>query len=329
MVNIGVIGCGGMGHLHSRSLAKLDNARVAAAADIDASALAAFAAEFHPDRSYGDYASLVEDPQVEAVLVCVPTHMHPPIVQAAARAGKQVFCEKPIALSVQAAEEMIEACDKAGSLFMIGFVRRFDNDWGTFRQMVQQNEIGRPIVWRHVIASGGPSHPWYNERDKGGGPIVDGAIHDIDFANWLFGEPVWTEGVARSFKSSSFDTVTVSIGYERGDELLLSWTWGLPLGGRGLCGQDALGPEGSVLFPGSFDAKELPADFEAATTGAYLLDKGSSRRAVTFAKNDMFLEEMRHFLSCCESGQQPAVTGAEGLKAIGVCLKALAEARKA
>ncbi|MHB0877235.1 MAG: Gfo/Idh/MocA family protein [Anaerolineae bacterium] len=329
MVNIGVIGCGGMGKLHSRSLGKLGNARIVAAADADAAGLAAYASEFHPDRTHTEYAALLEDPAVEAVLVCVPTYMHPPIVQAAARAGKQVFCEKPIALSVQAAEEMVEACDKAGVLFMMGFVRRFDNDWGTFRQMVQQNEIGRPIVWRHVIASGGPSSPWYNDREKGGGPIVDGAIHDIDFANWLFGDAVWTAGVARSFKSSAYDTVTVSIGYEKGDELLLSWTWGLPLGGRGLCGQDALGPNGSVLFPGSFPQSELPEGFDAATSGAYLLDKGSACRTVTFPKNDMFLEEMRHFLACCESGQKPAVTGEEGLKAITVCLRALAEARKA
>ena len=329
MVNIGVIGCGGMGKLHSRSLATLGNARLVAAADANAASLEAFSSEFHPEREYTDFAKLVDDPGVEAVLVCVPTFMHAPIVQAAARAGKQVFCEKPIALSVPAAEGMVEACDKAGVLFMMGFVRRFDNDWGTFRQMVQNNDIGRPIVWRHVIASGGPSSPWYNDRDMGGGPIVDGAIHDIDFANWLFGDAVWTEGVARSFRSSAYDTVTVSIGYERGDELLLSWTWGLPLGGRGLCGQDALGPGGSVLFPGSFSESELPSGLDAATRGAYLLDTGSTRKPVTFTKNDMFLEEMRHFLACCESGQKPAVTGAEGLKAISVCLRALTEARKA
>jgi len=329
MVNVGVIGCGGMGRLHSRSLAQLSDAKLVAAADANPASLEAYGAEFHPARQYTDYTELVRDPGVDAVLVCVPTYMHPPIVKAAAQAGKQVFCEKPIALSVQAATEMVEACDKAGVIFMIGFVRRFDNDWGTFRQMVRENAIGRPIVWRHVIASGGPSSPWYNERDKGGGPIVDGAIHDIDFANWLFGKAVAFVGVARSFKSTAYDTVTVSIGYERGDELLLSWTWGLPLGGRGLCGQDALGPGGSVLFPDSFPASELPADFEPSTTGAYLLDTGNARRAVTFAKNDMFLDEMRHFLACCRSGSRPSVTGEEGLTAIAVCLQALAEARKA
>lgn len=329
MVNIGVIGCGGMGRHHSRSLAKLGDARLVAAADASAAALEAYSAEFHPQRSYADYGQLLHDSDVDAVLVCVPTYMHPPIVKAAAQAGKQVFCEKPIALSVEAASEMVEACDKAGVIFMMGFVRRFDNDWGTFRQMVQQNAIGRPIVWRHIIASGGPSSPWYNDREMGGGPIVDGAIHDIDFANWLFGRAVAFGGVARSFKSTAYDTVTVSIGYEGGDELLLSWTWGLPLGGRGLCGQDALGPGGSVLFPDSFKASELPADFDASTTGAYLLDTGDARRVVTFAKNDMFLEEMRHFLDCCQNGRKPSVTGEEGLAAISVCLRALAEARKA
>lgn len=329
MVNIGIIGCGGMGQLHSRSLAALDGARVVAAADASPEALQAYAEQFHPDRTYADFNALIEDGAVDAVVVCLPTFLHQPAVEAAARARKQVFCEKPIALSVAAAESMVEACAKANVHFMMGFVRRFDNDWGTFRRIVQADGIGRPIVWRHVIASGGPRSPWYNDRSKGGGPIVDGAIHDIDFANWLFGRMAWSEGVARSFKSSAYDTVTVSIGYESGDELLLSWTWGLPLGARGWNGQDALGPDGIVLFPGSYPASELPEGFASERLGAYVVDSGADRRLETFEKHDMFLEEMRHFVHCCNTGERPSVTGEDGVNAIRVCLTAIEEARKA
>ncbi|MGQ9554190.1 MAG: Gfo/Idh/MocA family protein [Anaerolineae bacterium] len=331
MIGIGIIGCGGMGRYHSRSLMQVPDVQITAAADMSGEALAAYAREFHPAHIYSDFHDLVNDAAVDAVLVCLPTYLHPPAVLAAAQARKQVFCEKPIAMTVQAAEEMIAACDKAGVHFMIGFVRRFDHDWGTFKRLVEAGAIGRPVVWRHVIASGGPRNPWYLDRDKGGGPIVDGAIHDIDFANWLFGEMVWATGTARSFKASSYDTVTVSIGYERGDELLLSWTWGLPFGATGMLGHDAIGPGGAVLFPGYYAEKELPSGLVADKQGAYIVDTGSDsgRRPEVFEKNDMFLDEMKHFVQCCKTGERPSVTGEDGLDALRVCLAALGEARKA
>jgi len=327
MVNIGVIGCGGMGRYHSRSLESIDSARIVAAADADENALKNYADEYQPARTYTDFAKLVEDPEVDAVIICLPTYLHHQAVVAAARAGKQVFCEKPIALTLASAEEMIRTCEESGVIFTIGFVRRFDNDWGTFKRLVESNAIGRPVIWRHVMASGGPRSPWYLDKDKGGGPIIDGAIHDIDFANWLFGEVAWTEGVTHRFKSSAFDTATVSIGYESGDELLLSWSWGLPAGAAGAAAHDAIGPGGAVLFPRTFSQDELPSDFDPSHQGAYLVDTGNERRAEIFEKNDMFLEEMKHFVSCCESGEQPAITGEDGLRALRVALRALSQAR--
>ncbi len=328
MTNVGIIGCGGMGTHHSRSLAHFDDVSLAAASDVSSEALARYDEEFHPSRTYGEYQDLLADDGVDAVLICVPTFLHPQVVKAAAQAGKQVFCEKPIALSVADAEGMIEACDRAGVIFMMGFVRRFDHDWGTFKRLVETGAIGRPVVWRHFMASGGPRSPWYLDRAKGGGPIIDGAIHDIDFANWLFGDMAWSTGAVRHFKSSSFDTATVSIGYESGDELLLSWTWGLPTGASGLHGQDAIAAGGTILFPHNFPREELPAEADSPDLGAYLLDTGSERRVETFQKNDMFLDEMRHFVDCCQSGATPAVTGEDGLKAIRVALAALDGARE-
>ena len=329
MLGVGIIGTGGMGKLHGASLGQIGDAQVVAAADSDPGALRAFADQFHPRHTYSDYQGLLQDAAVDAVLVCLPTYLHAPAVLAAAQAGKHVFCEKPIALDVRSAEQMVAGCYTAGVHLMMGFVRRFDSDWGAFRRMVHDGAIGRPIVWRHVIASGGPRSPWYMDRDKGGGPIVDGAIHDIDFAIWLFGKAAWYSGSARHFKASAFDTVTVSIGFGGGDELLLSWTWGLPLGAQGLLGQDAIGPGGAILFPGSVPVQDVPSGLVAEKQGVYILDRGHGREPRIFDKNDMFLDEMRHFVRCCVTGERPSVTGEDGLRAIEVCLAALEQAHKA
>jgi predicted dehydrogenase len=211
---------------------------------------------------------------------------------------------------------------------MMGFVRRFDHDWGTFKRLIEEGAIGRPVVWRHIVATGGPRNPWFLDKEQGGGPIVDGAIHDIDFANWLFGDVAWTEGTVRRFKATSWDTASVSIGYESGDELLLSWTWGLPTGAGGLHAQDAIGPGGSILFPHNVPPAEIPSDL-SPEQGLYLVDTGQEKRPAVFAKNNMFLEEMVHFVECCETGARPSVTGEDGLRALKVALRALGGAREA
>ncbi|NPV08847.1 MAG: Gfo/Idh/MocA family oxidoreductase [Anaerolineae bacterium] len=329
MVKIGIIGCGGMGRYHSRSLREIEGVGIVAASDADEEVLEAYAREFEPERTYTDFRHLVRDPSVDAVLVCLPTFLHPLAVLAAAEAGKHVFCEKPIALKEADAEAMIQACERAGVHLMVGFVRRFDNDWGAFKRLVEAGAIGRPIVWRHFAASGGPRSPWYLDRDKGGGPIVDGAIHDVDFANWLFGDMAWSQGAVRRFKSTAWDTATVSIGYEGGDELVLSWTWGLPSGASGLTGQDAIGPGGSILFPGSVPRDRVPADLSSDGVGMYLLDTGEVQRPEVFRKNNMFLDEMRHFVHCCATGTRPAVTGEDGLRALRVVVRALQSAQEA
>lgn len=327
LVGIGIIGCGGMGRLHSRSIKTISGAQIVAAADAEAGALASYAEEFAPKRTYSSYVELLQDDDVDAVVICLPTFLHKDAVVKSAEAGKQVLCEKPIAMTVADARTMIESCDRADVAFMMGFVRRFDNDWGTFKRLIEEGAIGQPVVWRHIIAVGGPSKPWYLDKDKGGGPIIDGAIHDIDFANWLFGEVAWTEGVARHFKATAFDTATVCIGYENGAELLLSWTWGLPAGTRGLIGQDAIGPGGAILFPGSYSEADLPVNFDTTAYGAYVVDTGSNRRVEKFEKADMFLREMEHFVECCRTGSKPLVTGEDGLRALNAALTALEAAR--
>lgn len=328
MVNVGIIGCGGMGKLHSRSLKAIEGVRIAAACDIDEQALKAYSDEFAPSRTYTDLTELVKDPGVDAVVICLPTFLHKPAVLAAAAAGKQVFCEKPIALSEADAQAMIDACAKADVILMLGFVRRFDNDWGTFKRLIEEGAIGRPVVWRHFMAGGGPHNSWFTEADKGGGPIIDGAIHDLDFANWLFGPMAWCQGSVRHFRTTSWDTATVTIGYEGGDELVLSWCWGLPAGAVGLHGQDAIGPGGTILFPHSVPKDRLPDDVPLDEKGVYLLDTGADKKPVLFDKHDMFLVEMEHFIDCCASGKKPVVTGEDGLKAIRVALMALETARK-
>ncbi|MFH1709328.1 MAG: Gfo/Idh/MocA family oxidoreductase [Planctomycetota bacterium] len=187
-VRIGIIGCGGMGKSHAAALQKITGVAVAAAAETRAEVLGAFQAEFKVSRGYACFHEMLKAGGLEAVVVCLPTHLHRDAVVAAAAAHVQVFCEKPLARTVAEGAAMLAACADRGVMLQVGFVRRFDNGWNTARRIVQEGTLGTPAVWRDFRASYGPGHnPWYFDRAQGGGPFLDGMIHNFDFANHMFG----------------------------------------------------------------------------------------------------------------------------------------------
>src|SRR5690606_8031401 len=109
----------------------------------------------------------------------------------AAAAGKHVFCEKPISISIEDAKAMVEACEKAGVTLMVGHVLRFFPEYDAARDAVAGGRLGDPKVIRATRASAFPtwgSDNWFADESRSGGPIVDLIIHDIDWIRWTFGE---------------------------------------------------------------------------------------------------------------------------------------------
>ena len=169
MLKIGFIGCGDIARNHATRIKKLRNARIVAASDVVNATTRAFAADYGVEHCFDDYRKLLKLKEIDAVWVCTPTFKHAQPVIAAARAGKHVFCEKPMALKKSDATRMVEACQQADVLLTIGFVRRFDTFWGTFKRIIQSGAVGRPVVWRFA-AGGKPPRPWFRDRNKVGAP---------------------------------------------------------------------------------------------------------------------------------------------------------------
>src|SRR5947209_11009504 len=139
MLRVGVVGVGGMGQAHANALKKVEGADFTAVCDARAEAAQA-AAERFGVRGFTDTAPFLE--AVDAVVVATPPDFHRPVVEAAARAGKHVFCEKPLSTRLADADAMISACDQAGVVFQHGFVLRFYPVHELARRMVDNGEIG-------------------------------------------------------------------------------------------------------------------------------------------------------------------------------------------
>lgn len=326
MVKLGVFGCAGIATHQLNSVWDDNCFQVVAGADVRPAQLDHFRQKFDMRHGFADYCVLLDEADIEAVMICTPTFLHPEMAIAAAQAGKHIFCQKPMAMNSYDCYRMIRTCRRNNVKLQIGFVRRFDNDWGTVKKVVESGRLGSPVVWRQISGGSPPGSPFFMDRFQGGGPMIDGMVHNYDFAAHCFGEPVEVKSMPIKIHhtSTAWDTGTVLVRFERGDAIMCSWTWGLPAGARPRGGTDIIGPNGALSFPGNYDPAKAEGRFDPGTEGAYLLSLADGEEEViAFEKKNMFRDEMLHFAECVRGGAEPRVTGEDGLRATRIAELAL------
>jgi len=182
-VDVAVIGSGRMGAFHARSLAqRIPGARLAAIADPAPGAAERLAVELGVDRAYDDPAKALADPAVAAVVIAAPARFHADLVVAAAEAGKGVFCEKPMALSLPDADRAIDAAGSAGTVLQVGFNRRFAPDWRAARALLDDGRLGTPRLLRSLTRDPGGFDPAGVAPDT---IFNETLIHDFDTLRFL------------------------------------------------------------------------------------------------------------------------------------------------
>lgn len=186
MLKIGILGCGRIGQVHARSLFMVDGARVAAVTDAFADAANALAAK--TGASVMSAEEMIASPEIDAVVIGTPTDTHYDLIQASAKAGKGIFCEKPVDMSADRIRECITTVEAAGVPFLTGFNRRFDPGFAGIRARIAAGEIGD--VELVTILSRDPSPPPVSYIKSSGGLFRDMMIHDFDMARFLLGEEI-------------------------------------------------------------------------------------------------------------------------------------------
>ncbi|GAA1257071.1 Gfo/Idh/MocA family oxidoreductase [Pseudonocardia aurantiaca] len=186
-LDVGVIGTGMIGQDHIRRLADvLSGARVAAVTDVDTDRARTVADGLSDVRVHPTGQDLIADPGVDAVVVTSWGPTHEQYVLAAIAAGKQVFCEKPLATTREACERIVDAEVAAGRrLVMVGFMRRYDEQYRAMKEVVTSGEIGAPLLMH--AAHRNPSVPDHFTSEM---IITDSTVHDIDVARWVLGEEI-------------------------------------------------------------------------------------------------------------------------------------------
>ncbi len=308
-VNVGLIGAGRIGRLHAEHLAfRIPEANLMAVSDIILEAAQKCAAEFGVPTATQDHRAIMENPDIEAVVVCSSTDTHARMIEEAAGAGKHIFCEKPIAHDLGEIDQALAAVDKAGVKLQIGFNRRFDPNFRRVRELVATGKIGQPHILR--ITSRDPAPPPIEYIKVSGGIFLDMTIHDFDMARYLIGSEVEEVYVAAGVMvdpaigaAGDVDTAVITLRFKNGvigtidnsRQAAYGYDQRVEVfGSGGAVSADNNYPNTAIVSDGQSVHRDLPLNF-------------FMERYI-----ESYVAEMRAFIECVQQDETPPVTGVDG-----------------
>ena len=305
----GLIGAGRIGKLHAENLAtRIPGVVVGAIADVNLQAAQEVAERLHIASVFEDYHKILADPSIDAVAICSSTDTHAQIIVEGARAGKHVFCEKPIDYDLTKIDAALDAVQKAGIKLQIGFNRRFDPNFRKVRQMVADGMIGKPHILR--ITSRDPEPPPVSYIKVSGGMFLDMTIHDFDMARYLSGSDVVevfsSAGVMIDPAIGEADDVDTAV-------IMLRFANGA-IGTIDNSRKAVYGYDQRVEVFGS--GGMVQAHNNTPDNDVYSNADGvhSAKPLYFFLERYMesFIAEMRDFVKCIQEDATPSVTGLDG-----------------
>lgn len=311
MTQLGIIGAGRIGKLHAENISKLPFVKIKTISDVYTAGLKEWADPLGISRTTSDYSEIIHDPEIDAVLICSSTNTHPGIIIEAAKAGKHIFCEKPISFDLEQTCAALEAVRQSGVKFQVGFVRRFDPSFRKVQDEVRQGSIGVPHVIK--ITSRDPNPPSAEYLKSCGGLFLDQSIHDFDMARYLSGSnvveviacgAVLVDPIFQEF--NDVDTAVITLLFENGAIGVIDNSR------KAVYGYDqrieVFGSEGCLTADNA-----APTTVKRSSTNGVVMDAPPYFFLERY--NDAFIQEIKQFIYCIRHGKEVPVTGYDGLQA--------------
>lgn len=319
-IRMGLIGAGRMGATFAHHLINsIAEADLLAIADAHGKTAGEVAARYGVESTYNDYCRLLERPDIDAVVIASPTNTHAEIIQAAARAGKHIFCEKPLALTMEDCDAAIAAVRAAGVKLQLGFMRRFDAGYVSAKQKIDQGLIGKPVMFKSTGRDPKRTSLEFARRENSGGLIADMAAHDFDLGRWLMGsevERVYSEGGCLVYSElqavGDIDNAVVNLRFASGA------IGNVDVSRNAVYGYDirteVLGSEGGLMISKIRQTPILVMTREGVThdTVPYFMERFG----------EAYAAEIRDFVACILEDREPAVTAQDGRAAAAIGIAA-------
>lgn len=318
-LNIGIIGAGRIGKVHMQSITyNVPTAKVLGITDVFKDGLQELADKYGIEKVYDDYREMLADKDIDAVLVCSSTDTHADISIEAAKAGKHVFCEKPVDLTPEKVQAVIDAVAEAGVKLQVGFNRRFDHNFAHVKSLINDGKVGNLELIK--ITSRDPEPPPAEYAAVSGGMFLDMTIHDFDMARFLAGSDV-TEVYASATclvdpaigEAGDVDTAIINLKFENG-----------ALGVIDNSRRAAYGYDQRIEVFGSLGAamasNDTPTNVTIMNSDGVTTDKPLYFFLERYMQS--FRDEMVQFVDAVLNDKPTPTTGNDGLNSILVALAA-------
>ena len=328
-VRIGLLGTGVIiRDYHWPVLHENEGAEVVAIGNLHGDSLQTLAKDLGIRGTYTDLELMSRDAEIDAVVIGLPNYLHAPVTIQMLRGGKDVLCEKPMAMSVEEARSMVAAADATGRKLMIAHMWRFDREIRWLRDVIDSGVLGTVFkvkaqsVW---LADGPEDSSWFAQPEyAGGGALADMGIHPIDTVSYLFHDALHPTKVFAQVgtyhrRIDVEDTANVTIEYDNGMAAIIEAGW---------YHNFADGPEGAVqVFGTKGYARTFPTELRCEIGGAF----GAYRPSMPPRKQQcdlpMYAAQMEHFIACVLGDERPAPDGRQGLVSMEVLEAAYRSAR--
>lgn len=324
LIKVCLVGAGRAGQVHAVSLTEhIPGATIAALVDPDPTALEKAGARFGVQARFTSLAEAIDKADFDAVVITTPTFTHCDLALEAATGGKHIFCEKPMALSLEECDQMLAATERNGVLLQVGFMRRFDTDFQAAAARIEAGEIGRPMVIRSLTHGPGLPPSWARDLKTSNGMLAEVNSHDFDSVRWLaHADPQTVYAEVSNFKGERhgvntpnfYDTALVNIRFESSALASIS----------GVCpcdyGYDArmeiVGEKGLIQI-GAIQGQSVVLCTDREHGAVAPIYRSWPERF-----GSAYVRELKHFLMCIRTDTTPSVGGHDGRWAVAIVLAA-------
>lgn len=319
MIRIGIIGAGTMGGCHLGCYEDIPGVKVVAVCDLIKEKAENLASN-HGARVVTDAMEIINAEDIDYVDICLPTPLHYVYAIPAMKNKKHVFCEKPIARTIDEADEMVKTAKENSVKFTVGHVLRFFPEYVKLKDKMEKGLVGTVKEVRTARESSNPGMvcSWYGDIKQSGGPMFDMALHDVDYLIHTFGDVEYVKAIGKlgEEKYPLFDYAYTLLKFKNGMVAHATGSWALPKGAPFTTKIEVYGTEGmmeeSILKTSpiiSYISKE------SKETGTVAVPESPMRKT----DNPYFIE-LKHFVDSINKDTEPLVTGESALKTLRVAV---------
>ncbi|MDO5552163.1 MAG: Gfo/Idh/MocA family oxidoreductase [Planctomycetia bacterium] len=318
-LGICLVGAGRAGMIHARNyFERITNADVVCVVDAVSEAAEQAASELKAARFDTDYRNVLDDDRIDAVVIAAPTDLHKRVVLDFADAGKSIFCEKPMGVTVAECDEMIQRCEANKVILQIGFMRRHDSSFVQAKEQIAAGDIGDIVLIQSCTRGPSKPKPWMYDISKSNGILAEVNSHDIDSVRW-FAESEMDQlyAIAGNFRNREiaeqypdyYDNLVMSGTFKNGIQFVITGASYVQYGYDSR--MEIVGTKGRIQI-----GRNDKAFYNCTTPG-----RGTCTPFIeswTSLFHEAYLAEDRHFVDCVLNGRNPKVTGLDGRMAVHI-----------